>query len=112
MVGEKFLPPILEGDMCVGDTSFFSDDFTITIGRFAGSFYPLASSPEDPRIHIDCSPRCLECYVFGSYHATGMCHFVFGDGSVHKIHPSINTTLLGRLANRRDGQPIPDTWQR
>ena len=27
--------------MCVGDTSFFSDDFTITIGRFAGPGYPL-----------------------------------------------------------------------
>lgn len=83
---------------------------TISLSRSdasPGRAIRLAASPEDPSIADD-----FRCNLFGSYHATGICHFVFGDGSVHKIHPSINTTLLGRLANRRDGQPIPDTWQR
>lgn len=42
---------------------------------------------------------------FGSYH-TGGAQFVFGDGSVHFIQQSIDTTTLARLADRRDGLPV------
>ena len=45
-------------------------------------------------------------YVFGSSHAAGRCQFVFGDGSVRGLSPSIDTTTLGRLAARNDGQVI------
>ena len=44
---------------------------------------------------------------FGSYHSGGTCQFVLGDGSVRAIDPSINTVVLGWLANIRDGQVIP-----
>jgi hypothetical protein len=32
---------------------------------------------------------------------------VFGDGSVRGFDPSTSTTLLGRLATRNGGEPIP-----
>src|SRR5262249_35610030 len=45
-------------------------------------------------------------YAFGSYHP-GICQFVMGDGSVRPLPVSINTTTLGYLAVRNDGQVIP-----
>jgi len=42
---------------------------------------------------------------FGSAH-TGMCQFVMADGSVKPIQVSINTTTLGYLADRADGNVI------
>ena len=45
---------------------------------------------------------------FGSYH-TGVCQFVFGDGSVRQVRNTIDEQNLGRLANRHDGQFITDT---
>jgi prepilin-type processing-associated H-X9-DG protein len=60
------------------------------------SSYPLAQSP-------------YEAYndQFGSNH-TGVVNFVFGDGSVRGLNVSIDVTTLGLLANRADGQAIPD----
>lgn len=42
---------------------------------------------------------------FGSWHA-GICNFVFGDGSTRSIRNSMDTTTLGRIANRNDGQTV------
>ena len=42
---------------------------------------------------------------FGSYH-TGVCNFAFGDGSVKSISVTIDTTTLGRLADKADGLVI------
>jgi type II secretory pathway pseudopilin PulG len=46
-------------------------------------------------------------WTFGSRHP-GICQFVFGDGSVRHLLVGINPVTLGLLANRSDGQPIPD----
>jgi hypothetical protein len=37
-----------------------------------------------------------------------VCQFVFCDGSVHALRVEISVTIQGRLANRADGEPIPD----
>ena len=64
-------------------------------GRKAGASYPLAISPTDPYNS-----------QFGSWHS-GVCNFVFGDGSVKGVRNSIAGTALGMLSGRNDGQPTP-----
>jgi prepilin-type N-terminal cleavage/methylation domain-containing protein len=48
------------------------------------------------------SPTQTTGGIFGSYHA-GVCQFVLGDGSVRSLPVTIDTTTLGRLADRADG---------
>jgi prepilin-type processing-associated H-X9-DG protein len=43
---------------------------------------------------------------FGSRH-TGVCQFVFCDGSVRALQNSTPLDILTRLADRQDGLPIP-----
>src|SRR5262245_31039929 len=63
-----------------------------------GSERPLAKGPFDAFRRAD---------VFGSYH-TGVCQFVFCDGSVKPISNSTPLETLRRLAVRNDGEVIPD----
>lgn len=44
--------------------------------------------------------------IFGSWHAGGVCQFVFCDGSVRGIKPTITPENLKWLANRADGEVI------
>jgi prepilin-type N-terminal cleavage/methylation domain-containing protein len=44
---------------------------------------------------------------FSSYH-TGGAHFLVGDGAIRFVNENIEHSLLRRLANRSDGQPIED----
>ena len=46
-------------------------------------------------------------WTFGSYH-TGIVQFNFADGSVRALPVTIDPKILGLLASRNDGQPIPD----
>jgi prepilin-type N-terminal cleavage/methylation domain-containing protein len=46
---------------------------------------------------------------FGGPHA-GVCQFVFGDGSVRPVSLAIAPATLSLLANRKDGQPVPDNF--
>jgi prepilin-type N-terminal cleavage/methylation domain-containing protein len=62
--------------------------------RSAGLNYPLSSSVNDPG------------WSFGSWH-TGVCQFVFADGSVHSLSPSVSLQALEYLCNMEDGQTIP-----
>jgi len=39
-----------------------------------------------------------------------VCQFVLGDGSVRKLAVTIDTTTLGRLADKADGQVISSGW--
>ncbi|MBN2295934.1 MAG: DUF1559 domain-containing protein, partial [Pirellulales bacterium] len=101
LAGEKHIPPGGEGLYNYGDSSYYNDDYSRSIGRLAGPLYPLALSPDDPTI-----ADVNRMHHFGSFHSGGICNFVMADGSVTSLTASINTTLLGYLANRHDGATV------
>jgi prepilin-type processing-associated H-X9-DG protein len=72
-----------------------------SIGRQAGSNYPLVTNIADPTYANNAGAS------FGSWH-TGLVMFVFCDGSVHGLSTNIAGTTLGLLANCNDGQGIPN----
>ncbi len=78
-------------DFCIYDSEPWA-----TSGRKAGPNIPLALSPFD-------SPAGQ----FGSAHP-GVVQFAFADGRVEALRTSLTGTILGLLAARNDGQPIPD----
>ena len=83
------------GDL-MGDNSIYNGDQRVTTNRFLGTAHPLALSPNAP-----------VNYNFGSYHP-GICQFVFADGHVQGLSTSTDTAVLDLLANRHDGQVIPN----
>jgi prepilin-type N-terminal cleavage/methylation domain-containing protein len=89
LIGEKHVPlgTFGQGNL---DCSIYDGNDHFCSARSAGIFFALAQSVQDP------------LWKFGSYHP-GVCQFVFGDGSVHALPTSINTTILGNLADRADG---------
>jgi prepilin-type processing-associated H-X9-DG protein len=66
------------------------------VARFAGPSYPLATAPTTPYNA-----------QFGSYHP-GVSQFTFGDGSVRALAVSTSGTILALVAQRADGQVIPN----
>jgi prepilin-type N-terminal cleavage/methylation domain-containing protein len=102
LVGEKQVPQrgfgywFLPGEY-VFDNSIYNPDYVETLGRFAGPNLGLARSVDE-----------AVAGNFGGPHS-GICQFVFADGSVHAIAVEIDEVILGYLANRRDGQTISDT---
>jgi prepilin-type N-terminal cleavage/methylation domain-containing protein/prepilin-type processing-associated H-X9-DG protein len=94
MLGEKHIQQGLLDDPIV-DGLIYSGSEQQTYHRRAGASWPLAISPT---VSVN--------YQFGSWH-TGVCQFVFADGSVRGLANSIPGSTLGLLANRSDGLPIP-----
>ena len=94
MVGEKHVPL---GKLGVGwwDCSTYNGDYYPCSTRPAGPVYPLARDLNDPG------------WKFGSYH-NGVCQFCFADGGVRPVAVHIDPTVLGLLAQRNDGQVIPE----
>ena len=94
LIGEKQVPI---GQFGVGwlDSSQYNGDSCISAGRPAGPDSPLATGLTQTD------------WTFGSYHP-GLCLFGFGDGSVRRVPVSIDPKVLGWLANRSDGQVLPD----
>lgn len=94
MVGEKHvhINHMLEFPW---DCSIYDGHNPVCNTRCAGPGFPLANNRFDPG------------WKFGSYHS-GICQFVFCDGSVRSVRNSISEVTLGLLANIYDGQPIPD----
>ena len=105
LFGEKFVHILQQGKGPWGDGTLWSADLHPPSVRVAGPKYPLARSDLDDTVRPD--PINMN---FGSAH-TSVCQFAFGDGSVHAISPSVNTTILGYLANRSDGMAIPATFE-
>ena len=96
--GEKFVHMEHQGMSEWGDGTLWSSDFHPPSVRVAGPTYPLTRSDTDPTVLED--PLNMN---FGGAHTSGICQFALGDGSVHVLSPSINTIVLGYLANRSDG---------
>src|SRR5262245_11204440 len=106
LAGEKHVPQGMFGRAKVGDGSIYNGVGTTYSGRIAGPEDPLATGPNDvtPSVNAD----AFYARRFGSYH-TGVCQFVFGDGSTRAIRTSIDTTNLRRFAVRNDGEVITST---
>ena len=94
--GEKHVPLGQFGVGDFGDCSIYNGDTGKCANRAAGRSNPVALGPTD-----------VYKTNFGSYHA-GICQFALGDGSVRAVPVSINTAILALLADRDDGQVIPD----
>lgn len=108
LFGEKHVPAghmgqgyIISTDKYIGDASIWNSDALENIARSAGPKNPLAIGPNendsDTGIYIE---------NFGSWHP-GVCPFVFCDGSVHMLSNNMDGKVLGYLANRFDGNPVP-----
>ena len=109
LAGEKHLHPDHSGDFNWGDSSFYNDNNSQSSSRVAGPLYPLASDPKDSTFDLSGAANVVGRYhykVFGSDHSGAICQFVFCDGSVHGLLPTINGTVLGNLANRADGKTV------
>jgi prepilin-type N-terminal cleavage/methylation domain-containing protein len=94
LVGEKSVPRGAFG-LYPWDCSIYDGHNPICNTRAAGPAFPLAVSDRD------------ESLGFGSYHP-GICQFVFCDGSVHALPNAITPFTLALLAQRNDGQVIPE----
>jgi len=93
-VGEKHVQ-IAQFGKAASDCSIYNGDKGCSY-RGAGPSNPLARVPSQALVAN-----------FGSYHPA-VCQFVLADGSVRAVKVSINTTILGYLADVDDGQPIPE----
>src|SRR5262249_11534938 len=96
LAGEKHVPTGGFGIYATGDSSAYNLDSSGSSSRAAGPTVPLAMSPNAP-FNLN----------FGSAHSGGVCQFVFCDGRVRSLSPSIDPVILGRLANRDNREPIP-----
>jgi hypothetical protein len=96
LAGEKHVPLNQFGKGWY-DNAYYNGDYPLSTLRAAGPGLPLAQGPNDT----------ITGWVFGSWHQ-GICPFVFCDGSVRTLRNSTNPSVLGLLACRNDGQPIPD----
>jgi prepilin-type processing-associated H-X9-DG protein len=108
LVGEKHVRPVRFG-LAYEDRAFYSGQSYITAqrsagcttltpaGRCSGAIRPIAPFPTYAGPYWST--------IFGSWH-TGVCQFVFCDGSVHALSTSIDPANLTRLADRADGQVI------
>src|SRR5262249_33215668 len=109
LIGEKHVPiRTMNGDE--GDCSIYDGNWKRTLGRVAGDgpaapggfVYNLGQGPFD----MAGGPARYQ-RICGSYQ-TGVCQFVFCDGSVHALNNSTSPSTLRLLAVRNDGKPIPD----
>jgi prepilin-type N-terminal cleavage/methylation domain-containing protein/prepilin-type processing-associated H-X9-DG protein len=102
LIGEKYVPPNTNGTVW-GNVSGFVDGSTWgglnaeSIARAGSPDQPLATGPSTGGNNAR----------FGSWH-TGVCNFVFCDGSVQSLSVKINSNTLGLLVIRNDGEPIPE----
>ncbi len=106
MIGEKHVEMKYIGDETTGGDGPILGSFAYSIIRVAGSanmgtgtnpVWPIAKGPHD-------AVNNQRHMVFGSWHAAGTCNFVWGDGSVRPLNPTVDLITLSRLSCRDDGQ--------
>jgi prepilin-type N-terminal cleavage/methylation domain-containing protein len=97
LIGEKHVRPGHFGQDADGDSAYYSGHNYRSAQRVAGPAFPLVSDPNEAFPRYD--------HRFGGPHP-GLCVFVFVDGSVHSVPTRIDPAVLGRLANRADGQVV------
>jgi prepilin-type N-terminal cleavage/methylation domain-containing protein/prepilin-type processing-associated H-X9-DG protein len=114
LVGEKFIAPAdLNGGVGTDGSVFSSGNGQEnSFRRFLGNngatppvLRPLVPTITDPG--PDANGNRWSDKAFGSWH-TGVCMFVFCDGSVKPLPVGTNVNTLQLLGVRNDGQVIPD----
>ncbi len=95
LIGEKHVPPFALSVPPL-DCGMYDGHNPMCNTRGAGPLYPLAVATQ-----VDAD------WKFGSAHP-GLCQFVFCDGSVRALATTISPDTLGLVAQRDDGQPIPE----
>jgi prepilin-type N-terminal cleavage/methylation domain-containing protein/prepilin-type processing-associated H-X9-DG protein len=95
MIGEKHIE-LGKLNVAPQDGMIFSASDPLQYSRQAGATRLLAIAP-----------TAALSSQFGSWH-TGLCQFVFADGSVRGLQNAVPGVTLGLLANRNDGQAIPN----
>jgi prepilin-type N-terminal cleavage/methylation domain-containing protein/prepilin-type processing-associated H-X9-DG protein len=96
MIGEKNVKSGSFG-RANNDCSIYDGINYLCSARPSGPAFPITQSINDDN------------WAFGSYH-TGVCQFVFCDGSVRIVPNTIDPTILALLASRNDGKAIP-AWE-
>jgi len=101
LVGEKHVRKGNFGQTSYDDSIYNGNDLP-NIGRFAGVGALLATKVDDA-FQVGTANGAN----FGSWH-TGVCQFVYCDGSVRAVATSTVADTLRKLANRSDLEVIPD----
>jgi prepilin-type N-terminal cleavage/methylation domain-containing protein len=96
LVGEKHVPPSALGKEPL-DGLLYDGHLPQSSQRAAGPDFPLAYSDSGSDMG----------WKFGGPHP-GICQFAFCDGTVRPLAVTIDPYVLGLLAQRNDGQTIPD----
>ena len=111
VIGEKYVRPLMRWGKNE-DRSIYNGQFARVFRRAAGlptvgappaTPFPLVTDLADDWMLQ--SPIRETFQRFGSWHS-GVCLFVFGDGSVRSIKNTVDDVTLGRLAERADGLAI------
>jgi prepilin-type N-terminal cleavage/methylation domain-containing protein len=98
LVGEKHVVMQFAGRMTHGDSSVYNPDDWLPMCRFAGPGQPITLNPYE-------TFPIYQFTRFGSAHP-GICQFVFADSHVEALDVSIDSQVLGYMAERADGQVI------
>ena len=108
LIGEKHVRLGELGLASNGDNAYYSGYGYTTAQRSAGWYIDGAGVRQNKPLM---KPTDAASTIrFGSWH-TGVCNFVFCDGSVHSLAVNIDIDVLRRLAVRNDGQPVsPDLY--
>jgi prepilin-type N-terminal cleavage/methylation domain-containing protein/prepilin-type processing-associated H-X9-DG protein len=109
MIGEKYVRPQMRWGRNE-DRSIYNGQFARIFRRQAGAATVITSPPLAPfplvtDINDDWAlqtPIRETFQRFGSWHS-GVCMFVFCDGSVRPVRNNVDDITLGRLAEREDG---------
>jgi prepilin-type N-terminal cleavage/methylation domain-containing protein len=96
-----------EKHVAVADLNNLATGFTNDGVIWSGGERGASTRRAGPGNPLAFSDMTVYNYQFGSYH-NDLVQFVFGDGSIRGLHPSLPGSTLGVLANRCDGQANPD----
>ena len=94
LAGEMYVPASGIGKS-PDDAFIFDGNYLFNSCRVGGPTVPIATNRN--------AATGNGLVSWGSWHPHG-CHFAMCDGSVRAIASSLDTEILGRLCNRRDGQ--------
>jgi prepilin-type N-terminal cleavage/methylation domain-containing protein/prepilin-type processing-associated H-X9-DG protein len=102
LAGEKHISAHGLGKSAEGDDAYYSGFSYVAAQRSAGFYVAGTTKHSHPLNKITDGTSASR---FGSWH-TGVCNFVFCDGSVHTLPVTIDAETLRRLSVRNDGLPV------